>query len=175
MTVMTGAAAAAVTAAERRPQPRRPRTPDPAFAARFTLSLDGEEVGSFSEVGGLAVTIEVEELVEGGQNGFTYRLPRGMKWSNVVLKRGVTKSDTLLPWLAEYSGPELEKLAGKGFRLPTRTATITVHDAKGDPVRAWSLEDAYPVRWTGPRFVASARDAATEELEVCHRGLYPAT
>jgi len=151
-----------------------PRTPDPAFAARFTLSLDGKDVGSFSEIGGLAVTVEVEELVEGGQNGFTHRLPRGMKWANVVLKRGVTETDVLLPWLAEYSGPQLEKLEGNGFALQTRTATITVHDAKGRPVRAWSLEGAYPVRWTGPRFAASSREAAVEELEVCHCGLYPA-
>jgi phage tail-like protein len=154
------------------PAGRPDRTPDPAFAARFTLSLDKQDVGSFSEIGGLAVTIDVEELVEGGQNGFTYRLPRGMKWANVVLKRGVTDADVLLPWLAEYSGPGLDALEGKGFKLPTRTATITVHDAKGNPVRAWSLEGAYPLRWTGPRFAASARDLAMEELEVCHRGLY---
>jgi phage tail-like protein len=153
---------------------RADRTPDPAFAARFTLSLDKQDVGSFSEIGGLAVTIEVEELVEGGQNGFTHRLPRGMKWANVVLKRGVTDSDVLLPWLAEYSGPALEKLQSKGFALPTRTATITVHDARGEAVRAWSLDGAYPVRWTGPRFSASARELAMEELEVCHRGLYAA-
>lgn len=151
-----------------------PRTPDPASAARFTLSLDSQDVGSFAEIAGLAVTIDTEELVEGGQNGFTHRLPRGMKWGNIVLKRGVTDSDVLLPWLAEYSGPQLERLAGRGFVLPKRTATITVHDAKGRIVRAWSLEGAYPVRWTGPRFAAAARDVAMEELEVCHCGLYVA-
>lgn len=157
--------------------PRRRRTaigPDPAFAARFTLSLDKSDVGAFSEISGLAVTIEVEELVEGGQNGFTHRLPRGMKWANVVLKRGVTDTDILLPWLAEYSGPQLERLEGKNFAIAPRTATITVVDARGEPVRAWALERAYPVRWTGPRFAASGRDVAMEELEVCHCGLYTA-
>lgn len=152
-----------------------PRTADPAFAARFTLSIDSEDVGSFAEVSGLAVTIEVEELVEGGQNGFTHRLPRGMKWTNIVLKRGVTDSDVLLPWLASYSGPELEKLAGSGYAVPTRSATITVYDGRGNVVRSWALEGAYPVRWTGPHFAAATRDVAMEELEVCHRGLFPTT
>jgi phage tail-like protein len=153
---------------------RPDRTPDAVHANRFTLSLDQEDVGSFTEIGGLAVTIDTEEVAEGGQNGYTHRLPRGMKWTNIVLKRGVTDSEVLFAWLAECSGPQLESLESKNFEVPRRTATITVHDGAGKPVKAWSLDGAYPVRWTGPRFAASASELAVEELEVCHRGLYAA-
>jgi phage tail-like protein len=154
---------------------RPDRSPDPVRAARFTLSLDSDDVGSFTEISGLAVTIDVEEVVEGGNNGYTHRLPKGMKWQNIVLKRGVTDSDVLLSWLADCSGPRLESLEAKNFQIPKRTATITVHDGLGKPVRAWRLEGALPVRWTGPRFAASAAELAVEELEVCHCGLYPST
>ena len=153
---------------------RADRTPDPVRASRFTLSLDRGDVGSFTEISGLAVTIDVEEVVEGGNNGYTHRLPKGMKWQNIVLKRGVTDSEVLLSWLAECSGPKLESLEAKNFEVPRRTATITVHDGSGAAVRAWSLDGAFPVRWTGPRFAASAAELAVEELEVCHRGLYAA-
>ena len=39
-----------------------PRTADPAFAARFTLSLDGKDVGSFTEIGGLADFIQIRRV-----------------------------------------------------------------------------------------------------------------
>lgn len=156
----------------RTPSRNPDRTPDPPSAARFTFSLDGKEVGSFVEISGLSVTVEVDELVEGGQNGFTHRLPRGLKWQNIVLKCGLTDPDVLLPWLADCSGPGVERAKSNGYKLATRTATIAVHDSLGERVRGWALEHAYPVRWSGPRFAASGNELASEELEVCHRGLY---
>jgi phage tail-like protein len=159
------------------PAPRRTtaRTMDPVPTARFTISLDkdGGQIGSFTEISGLGVTVQVEELVAGGENGFVHRLPSGMKWQNIVLKRGVTDSNALLGWLAECSGPGLESQQEGQYRVPLRTATITVHDPAGKPVRRWRVERALPVRWTGPRFSASARELAVEELEVSHGGLYP--
>ena len=43
-------------------------------------------------------------------------------------------------------------------------------DAAGKAMRTWTLIEAKPVKWTGPRLAASSRDLAIEELEVCHRG-----
>lgn len=143
------------------------RTPDPPFTGRFTLTVDGVEIGAFTEVSGLAVTIDVEEVVEGGQNQFTHRLPKGMKWQNIVLKRGLTNSNELFGWLSRTSGEGFE---AAGHRLQPRNATIKVLDAKGKVVRSWTLEGAVPVKWTGPRLAASSRDLANEELEVSHRG-----
>lgn len=171
----TAAAAPRVSRFDRAPSRGSARTADPLSSTQFTISLDSSPVGSFTEISGLGVTVETEDLVEGGQNGFVHRLPRGMKWQNVVLKRGVTDSDALLEWLAECSGPGLERRSGSGYAVPLRTATITVHDAAGRRVRGWRLERAMPVRWTGPRFSASARELAIEELEVTHCGLFPAT
>ena len=162
-----------VNLAKATPAGKSVRTKDPVPAAYFSLSLDGDggTIGSFTEISGLGVTVEVEELVEGGENGFVHRLPRGMKWQNIVLKRGVTDSDALLQWLSECSGSGLERRKKDNYTVPLRTATITVHDAAGRPVRRWQLERALPVRWTGPRFSASAREPAVEELEVSHGGL----
>ena len=143
------------------------RAPDPPFTAHFTLTVDGVEIGAFTEVSGLSVTVNVEEVVEGGQNQFVHRLPKGLKWQNIVLKRGITNSDGLFDWLAKSSGEGFE---GGGNQLKPKNATIKVLDGQGGTVRSWTVEGAFPVKWSGPRLAASSRDLAVEELEVCHRG-----
>jgi phage tail-like protein len=143
------------------------RTKDPPFAGKFVFTLDGLTIGAFTEVSGLSVLIEVEELAEGGQNQYTHRLPGRLKWPNLVLKRGITDSDNLFEWLQSCSG---EGLNGAGNKVRRRNGAVTLLDAAGEPVRSWKFTDAYPVKWTGPRLSASSRDLAVEELEVCHCG-----
>ena len=64
-------------------------------AATFILKVDGREIGEFMEVSGLEVTVAVEDVEEGGQNGFVHKLPGRMTWPNIVLKRGITNNDNL--------------------------------------------------------------------------------
>ena len=85
-----------------------PRTPDPPFTGRFMFTVDGLTIGSFTEVSGLAVQIDVEELAEGGQNHFTHKMPGRMKWPNIVLKRGITDADNLFEWFWKTSGEGFE-------------------------------------------------------------------
>lgn len=144
------------------------REPDPPWAARFWLQVDGMEIGAFTELGGLGVTIETEDLVEGGQNGYVLKLAKAMRWQNVVLKRGVTDSDALLAWLSRYSGAGLE---GQGCRPERVNATITVYRTVAKAAHSWHLERVMPVRWSGPRLSSTAHELAIEELEVSHCGL----
>jgi phage tail-like protein len=146
------------------------RTPDPPFAGRFVFTVDGLTIGAFTEVSGLSVQIDTEELAEGGQNHFTHKLPGRMKWPNLVLKRGITDTDTLFEWFAKCSGEGLE--AG-GNKVERRHGSVALLDAGGKTVRRWSFVDAYPVKWSGPKLAASSRDLAVEELEVCHCGFKP--
>jgi phage tail-like protein len=140
---------------------------DPPFAAKFVFTVDGITIGAFTEVSGLSVQIEVEELVEGGQNQFTHKLPGRMKWPNLVLKRGITDTNNLFEWFQKSSG---DGFSGEGNKIKRREGSITLKDASGKDVRSWHFAGAYPVKWTGPRFVASTKDLAVEELEVCHSG-----
>jgi len=142
-------------------------TMDPPFVGKFTFEIDGTTIGAFTEVSGLAVSLDVEELAEGGQNGFTHKLLGRMKWPNIVLKRGLTDTDALFEWVTQCSGAGLTE---KHNIITPRNGKISVLNAKGQPVRTWSLLHAKPVKWTGPRLAASSRDLAIEELEVCHSG-----
>jgi phage tail-like protein len=143
-------------------------TPDPSFAGNFTFDVGGRNIGMFSEVSGLSVQIEVEELAEGGQNQYTHRLLGRMKWPNLVLKRGVTDTDALFEWLMECSG---DGFAAAGNKVPQDiTGKVSLLDPAGKPIRTWSFNGAKPVRWTGPTLAAASHEIAVEELEVCHCG-----
>lgn len=146
------------------------RTMDPPFVGRFVIDVGGLTIGAFTEVSGLSVQIDTEELAEGGQNQYTHKLPGRMKWPNLVFKRGITDSDALFEWFAKCSGDGLT--AGKN-KLDRRDGHVELRDAAGKKVRRWTFTKAYPVKWTGPRLAASSRDLAVEELEVCHCGFKP--
>ena len=142
-------------------------TIDPPFVGKFFFKVGGLEIGAFTEVSGLSVQIDVEDLAEGGQNHYTHKLLGRMKWPNIVFKRGLTNADDLFTWLLGYSGAGF---TGKQNKITPQTGEIIVYNAAGKPFRTWSLTGVKPVKWTGPRLAASSRDLAIEELEVCHSG-----
>jgi phage tail-like protein len=149
-----------------------PRTIDPPFVGKFRLTVGSLEIGAFTEVSGLSVQLDVEELAEGGQNAYTHKFLGRMKWPNIVFKRGLTDTDVLFTWLLQHSG---EGLTGKLNKVGAgEDGSITVLHANGKPARIWNLMGVRPVKWSGPRLAASSRDLAIEELEVCHRGFRPA-
>jgi len=148
------------------------RTIDPPFVGKFIFKIGALQIGAFTEVTGLGVSIDVEELMEGGQNAYTHKLLGRMRWPNIVLKRGLTDSNALFTWLLKFSGNGFN---GEKNKIQPETGSISVVTPKGEPFRTWSLIDVKPVKWTGPRLAASSRDLAIEELEVCHSGFTVAT
>ncbi len=39
------------------------------------------------------------------------------------------------------------------------------------PLRTWTLDHAYPIKWEGPRLDAKKGEVVFESLELAHRGL----
>lgn len=136
-------------------------------SATFIVEVDGVEIGRFMEISGLEVTVEVDPIAEGGQNGFVHKVPRGMSWPNITLKRGITQGNGLFEWLQEASG---EKFAAKGNKVTRHTAAVTLIGPGGTRLRAWEFDAAFPVKWTGPNFSAGSNEAAVESLEFTHHG-----
>jgi phage tail-like protein len=139
-------------------------------AQRFILEIDGVQIGTFTEVSGLSVDVEVERIEEGGQNQFVHQRPGRMTWPNIVLKRGVVDDDGLFGWLAKTSG---DGYAGAGNSLSLLTGAITLITDHGERLRSWSIDRAFPVKWSGPSFAVSSSDIPMEELEVAHHGFKP--
>ena len=126
----------------------------------FMLSIDHREVGYFTEVTGLSAEIEVMSFNEGGRNDYVHKLPTRMKHPNLVLKRGVTKTQDLQDWfLDSWMGPQ------------RKAVSLTMISEAGTAIRGWSVAQAYPVKWTGPNFNAGQATAAVEAIEIAHDGV----
>lgn len=149
------------------PDSDRPLGGEPPLANRFRLEVDGVQIGFFLEVSGLEMRIDVHEHTEGGQNGFVHKLPGRISWPNLVFKRGLVDSDALFSWVARSSG---EGFAAAGSTLTRTTGAVSLLGDDGKPLRSWSLIEPFPMRWTGPRLVATSSDPLDEEVEVAHHG-----
>ncbi len=136
--------------------------------AGIGISLSGAQAtAGFSEISGLEATMDVENYDAGGLNGGTLHFPGRVKWSNLVLKRGVLAqrplSDTsdFWTWLQGY-------LDGNGVR---KDGTITLMDESGSPALVWGWRRGLPLKWTGASMNAQQSQIAIETLEIAHEGL----
>ncbi len=136
------------------------KTPDPVGALRFLVKADDCTIGRFAHCHGLAVEYEIEEYAEGGQNAFVHKLRGRMRYPNLVLSRGITHETGLMDWFMKTQS------AGKRGSI-----SVSLLGPDGSPVRKWGFQSAFPVRWEGPVLNARSHTAATESLEIAHRGL----
>lgn len=140
---------------------------NPAVANRFLLEIDGVEIGIFKQVSGLEFEVDKVDIPEGGQNNYTLQVPKGVKWDNIKLTRGLTQSDALFDWIQKFSG---DGFAGAGNKITRAHGAITAITHSGVRLRAWNLLGVMPVKWSGPKFSVTSMDPLEEELELSHQG-----
>lgn len=141
----------------------------PPVAFHFTVGFGAappDRDSAFQEVSGIAAEMETETVNEGGENGYVHKLPKGVRHTNLVLKRGVAAlSSPLVQWCRAV----LE--GGLAQPVETRTLQVFLLDAAGQPVRAWSFTRAWPVRWEIEGFGATKNELALEKIELVHAGV----
>lgn len=145
---------------------------DVPVADRFLFELDGVAIGVFRSVTGLEVTVETQDIPEGGQNGFVHKMPGRMTWPHLVFRRGVTESNAVFEWLTKSSG---EGFAAGQNRLTRSTGAVTAIADDGTRLRSWEFIDVFPIRWKGPEFSMDSQTLLEEELEVAHHGFRAST
>ncbi|MEH1771557.1 MAG: phage tail protein [Nostoc sp.] len=138
------------------------QTINPYAAFNFLVEIQGLVVGGFSEVSGLQAETETEDYHEGGVNNFVHRLPKGTKFPNLVLKRGITDSFELWVWHQNV-------IAGKVQR---QNGSVVLLDNTHSEKWRWNFSNAYPVKWAGPDLKADGNTVALETLELAHNGLW---
>ncbi|MGW4024741.1 phage tail protein [Streptomyces sp. NPDC005009] len=133
---------------------------DPGSTIFFTLTIDGQSLGSFNGCEGLASTVEVEQYREGGNNGFVWQLPTRVTFSTIRLTRPLTPDTSkVAAWISSVT---------TGVTRPT--AQISALRADGSEVARWGLIDVLPVSWQGPSLDPANPGVATEVLEIAHHG-----
>jgi phage tail-like protein len=127
----------------------------------FQLTVPGyDTIGNFTECGGLEVEFDVFQYAEGGNHETVYQLPGDMRYPNLHLARGMTDSKALHEWMWKtHHEPELKEIRVE-FKDPGKRT-----------LQAWSFNEAFPVKWVGPRFAAGHDGIGTEELHIAHAGL----
>ncbi|HEY93630.1 MAG TPA: phage tail protein [Dehalococcoidia bacterium] len=140
---------------------------DPFATFKFYVEVGDITEAAFTECSGLEMSTEVFEYVEGGLNEYVHKMPVRTKVSNVTLKRGFATSNELYDWYREMEDALRQ---GKGFTF--RQVTITLRSTVNqDDLMRWTLDKAFPVKWTGPSFKTDEAAVAIETLVFAHHGI----
>lgn len=134
--------------------------PEPYKNFNFRVEIDGISIAAFSECTGLGSRVDVIEYREGG-SGAVRKLPGLRRFSDIVLKRGITGSRELQDWHSNI-------LKGQADR---RNGSVILLDDAGQEVVRWNFFNAFPSRWDGPHLKGDGQDVALETLTLSCEGL----
>ena len=135
--------------------------PDQFGSFNFLVEIDGITRAAFHEVTGFDSTIDVIEHREGGENTTLRKLPGMTKYSNIVLKWGVTDDVQLYQWHRSVVTGEIQR----------RNGSIVLLNRAGTEVARWNFVRAWPTKYDAPDLNAEGTDVAIETLELAHEGV----
>src|SRR6185295_16714223 len=88
--------------------------------------------------------IETEILREGGENRFEYKLPKRVKYPNLVLKRGLLPGSAFLDWFKSAMSTYFTVVL---YEFKPADISITLLDEADQPLAIWNVVQAYPLKW----------------------------
>lgn len=134
--------------------------PLPKF--HFLVEWAGARIG-FTEITGLSIETEVIEYREGNSPEYNkIKMPGLRKYGNITMKRGTFSGDNdYYKWFDTVKLNTIER----------RNITITLLNENHEPVVAWKIKNAWPVKIQSPDLKSDANEIAIETIEVAHEGL----
>ncbi|WP_411139844.1 phage tail protein [Streptomyces sp. x-80] len=131
---------------------------------QFSLTIDGKSLGIFTSCTGLALSVVVDEVLDGGFNDSPVYLPHRVTYPPLVVSRPITRdSPKWSQWVQESVQKQPKPLTGE----------IACLGRGNEAVATWELQDVMPVAWRGPSLDARGGSVAMEEIEFVHRGFRP--
>jgi len=131
----------------------------PLTGFHFSVSFDSlrpaPNDSQFQEVSGLDVEIEMESFAEGGQNRFTWQLPKRARYSDIVLKRRKFTGSQVIAWCRD---------AVENFSFLPLNITISLLNEQHEPVQSWYVVNAIPRKWSVSNFNAQENSIVIESL-----------
>ncbi|KIC95399.1 phage tail protein [Flavihumibacter solisilvae] len=120
----------------------------------------------FQEVTGLSFEIETEEVREGGENRFSYKFPKRIKYPNLVLKRGLLKGTAIRDWFKSAINTYFTVAV---YDFKPADIMVTLLDDAGLPVAQWNVVQAYPLKWSVSDLKASDNSIVVESIELAYQ------
>jgi phage tail-like protein len=131
-----------------------------AFHFEVDLGFGSTDDLRFQEVTGLGGEVTTEEYREGGLNRYVHRLPTGVKYGNLVLRRGYSDSSKVAAWCRN---------AVESFEIEPRDVTVTLLNQEREPLASWRFVGAYPVKWSISDLKAQESALVIESLELAYQ------
>lgn len=119
-------------------------------------------IAGFSECTGLEMTLDMDDWMEGGNNGTVLKFPKRVRNAELVLRHGVTRNADLFNWFYGFT-------QGAGKR---KDGLITLCDAQHKPHTVWGFRRGLPSKYSGPQLNAQQSTVAIESVTITHEGLY---
>ncbi|QCX02369.1 phage tail protein [Aggregatimonas sangjinii] len=128
------------------------------FKVEF-ISVGNDNDVRFQSVGGLSMELEVENIKEGGQNLFEYKLPGRSKFSDLNLKRGLLLDSELIKWIKDA-------LYNRDFK--PANMNISLLNSDHEPLLTWQVFNAWPRKWSVSDLNATENSIMVETLEIAY-------
>lgn len=130
------------------------------FSVSFQLLPQTLNDLRFQDVSGLDVEIEMETFTEGGQNRFSWQLPKRTRYSDLVLKRGMFMGSGIVLWCQN---------AFENFVFEPTNITIALLNNLHVPVQAWYVVNAIPKKWSVSNFNAEESSIVIESITLSYQ------
>jgi len=122
---------------------------------QFIVNFGGETT-TFQEVILPESEIEVIEYRDGSDvSSGVRKIPGLVKYSNLILKRGLTKSPELYEWFKQTKRGTLER----------RDITVSILKER-EPFATWKLINCWPTKYSGSTLNAKGNEIVIETLEI---------
>ena len=143
------------------------RGSDPIVGFNYALEVDGPVkcAGYFTEVSGITSENEIIEhkIVNDQGQEMVQKIPGRVKFSDITLKRGLTDDKTFWEWRQKVIEGEMDKARAN--------CSIIMFDRDYKPIVRWNLENAWPVKVSGPSLSAGSNEFSVEEMVITHEGI----
>ena len=139
------------------------RVRDPYRGSRYVLEIDSIEQASFSECTIPDTSADPIEYRNGDEPPTVRKLPGLIKYSNVVLKWGITESMELFEWYKRITEGKINS--------NRKAVSILLLDEEGNEATRWDFSEAWPTKYDAPDLNATGNEVAIETLELVCEGM----
>lgn len=113
----------------------------------------------FEKISGIGYNLDFETVTEGGNVLYEHRLPKQVKYENLVLERGYTNWGGIAGQFEEMQ---------ETFKFYTGTCIITLFGESGLPIAGWKLDKVFPVKWSLSGLDAGSNQVLINTMELSY-------
>lgn len=139
---------------------------DPLVGFNFMVEISGVISGYFQEASGLGSESEIIEhkiMAKGAKEPLIRKIPGRLKWSDIVLKRGITANMDFYDWRKSVEQGKVEEARKDG--------SVVMFTQDHVEVARWNFTKGWPSKISGPSVKADGNDVGVEELTIVHEGI----